>query len=237
MNSKKQYYLYGTHPVCAALQNPKRQVIEIWCNEIAFEQYRGVLGKHKYQIVTNAKLNSLVKIDSTHQGIVALVRAAEENNIHAIDLSDPDAKIAILDQITDVHNIGAIIRSAAAFGIKAIIMTYDHSPEENGAMAKAACGALEIVPIVRVTNLRSTIDLLKKQGFWIAGLDGSAKQSISQANLSGKIALVLGAEDKGMRRLTLESCDMLLKIAIQESIESLNVSNAAAVAFYELFRT
>ncbi|MES2214849.1 MAG: 23S rRNA (guanosine(2251)-2'-O)-methyltransferase RlmB [Pseudomonadota bacterium] len=229
---RNQYYLYGTHPVLAALHNPNRQILEISCSENVYEQYKDIIGKHKYQIVTNAKLSGMLKADATHQGIAALVKCIAENDLQAIDLSDPNTKIAILDQITDIHNIGAIMRSAAGFGIKAIIMTHDNSPEENGAMAKAASGALEIVPLVRVTNLRSTIDLLKKQGFWIAGLDGEATQSIDQANLSGKIALILGAEGKGMRRLTLESCDMILSIPIQKSMESLNVSSAAAIVFY-----
>jgi 23S rRNA (guanosine2251-2'-O)-methyltransferase len=231
--SQKQYYIYGIHPSFAALQNPNRRVVEVLVTASVFEQHNGIIEKYRYRVVTSGMLTSILKADVTHQGLAVLVNQVVESDIRSIDFEGPNTKIAILDQITDVHNIGAIMRSAAAFGIKAIVMTYDNSPEENGAMAKAACGALEIVPIIRVTNLKSTLDLLKKAGFWIAGLDGASKESISQANLSGKIAIVLGAEGKGMRRLTMESCDMLLRIPINESMESLNVASAAAIVFYE----
>jgi 23S rRNA (guanosine2251-2'-O)-methyltransferase len=233
---QKQYYIYGVHPVFAALQNPNRQIIEVLVTAGILEQHQGIIEKHRHRVVTSTMLTSTLKADVTHQGIAALVIPITEGDIYRVDFKDPNTKIAILDQITDVHNIGAIIRSAAAFGIKAIVTTYDNSPEENGAMAKAGCGALEVVPIIRVTNLKSTIELLKKEGFWIAGLDGASKESISQTNLSGKIAIVLGAEGKGMRRLTVEACDMLLSIPINESMESLNVASAAAIVFYEATR-
>jgi 23S rRNA (guanosine2251-2'-O)-methyltransferase len=115
-------------------------------------------------------------------------------------------------------------------------MTHDNAAEENGVMAKISCGGIEIIPIIRVTNLRGAIDTLKKKGFWILGFDGGAKDFISQKALSGKIGIVLGSEGVGMRRLTTESCDLLLKIPIESSMESINVSNAAAIVFYEAYK-
>lgn len=229
----KNYYIYGRHPATAALSNPQRKIIEIHCTQEVFTKHKDLIESHKYKIATSQQLNSLVPKDATHQGIALLVAPIATSNLGDIDLNDPEAKIAILDQVTDPHNIGATLRSAAAFGIKAIIMTNDNSAEESGVVAKTACGALELVPIIRVVNLKSTIELLKKQGFWIIGLDGSAKEFVSKKVLSGKVAMVLGAEGSGMRRLTMEACDLLVKIPISETMESLNVSTAASIVFWE----
>lgn len=229
----KNYYIYGKHPSIAALSNPKRKIIDIFCTQEIFSKHKGLIESFKYKITTNQQLSSLLPKDATHQGIVLLVTQIATSSLNSINLSAPNTKLAILDQITDPHNLGAILRSAAAFGITAIIMTNDSSAEESGVVAKTACGALELVPIIRVVNLKSTIDLLKKQGFWIIGLDGFAKEFISQRILSGKVAMVLGAEGAGMRRLTTAACDMLVKIPISESMESLNVSTAASIVFWE----
>ena len=142
----------------------------------------------------------------------------------------------MLDQITDPHNVGAILRSAAAFDVGAVIATDRNAPTESGVMAKAASGALEVVPLITVTNLVQAIEKIKKAGYWIAGMDGNAKQTIAEAKLDRKTALVLGAEGSGLRRLTAEHCDYLVKLPMSGRIESLNVSNAAAVALYELYR-
>lgn len=229
----KHYYIYGKHPSIAALSNPKRKIIEISCTQEIFTKHKDLIESHKYKIVTGQQLNSLLPKEATHQGVAVSVAPIAINNLKDIDLGAPNTKIAILDQVTDPHNIGAILRSAAAFGIKAIIMTNDNSAEESGVVAKTACGALEIVPIIRVVNLKSAIELLKKQGFWIIGLDGTAKEFISKKALDGKVAMVLGAEGSGMRRLTIEACDLLVKIPISEVMESLNVSTAASIVFYE----
>lgn len=229
----KSYYIYGKHPALAALCNPLRKVIEICCTQEIFAKHKDLIESFKYKIMTSQQLNSLLPKEATHQGIALLVLPIALNSLKDVDLSLPDTKIAILDQITDPHNIGAILRSAAAFGIKAIIMTNDNSAEESGVVAKTACGALELVPIIRVVNLKSAIELLKKQGFWIIGLDGNAKEFITSKALKGKVAMVLGAEGAGMRRLTTEACDLLVKIPINETMESLNVSTAASIVFYE----
>ncbi len=234
-NNNKLYYIYGKHPVISALKNPQRKIIELYCTEEIFNLYKEAIEPHPYQIVTSQYLNNLLPREASHQGITILTNSIAVD-LNSIDLSDDNIKIAILDQITDPHNIGAIMRSAAAFGVKAIIMTNDNAAEENGVMAKTSCGGIELVPIVKVVNLRSTIETLKKKGFWILGLDGNAKEFISPKTLSGKIAMIFGSEGDGMRRLTSENCDLLLKIPIEHAMESINVSNAAAIVFYEAYK-
>jgi 23S rRNA (guanosine2251-2'-O)-methyltransferase len=182
-------------------------------------------------IVSNAELSKILPAQALHQGIALSVEPLAEAEWEEI----LDAKrLLILDQISDPHNVGAILRSAAAFAIDALITTERNSASEGSIMAKAACGALDIVSIATVTNLAHTLDELKDNGFWCVGLDGEAKDSLHNFDPPEKIALVLGAEGKGLRRLTKERCDILLSIPMPGNMESLNVSNAAAITLYQL---
>ena len=180
-------------------------------------------------------LDSLVGQNAVHQGIVAKCDPLPPVDFRAFVQSVKDkekALIVILDQVTDPHNIGAIMRSAVAFNASAVIMPEAGAPGESGTLAKSASGATELIPLIRVSNLAHAMDSLKKAEFWCVGLDGYAKSYITDSKLPKKCALVLGAED-GMRRLTMENCDMVVKLPMNSAIESLNVSNAAAVAMYE----
>lgn len=230
--SKDFHYIYGKHTVFAALNNPKRNIKNILCTEEIFNANKKLISNFPYEITKMDSLNRLFGINQNHQGIAAVVKTIFSSNIEDIDLSNPNCKIAILDQITDPQNIGAIIRSAASFNITAIILPSDNTPDENAAIAKTASGTLELVQIVKLVNLSKSIEYLKKHNFWIIGLDGQGSEYINSKMLLGKVAIVLGSEDKGIRRLVKENCDHLAKIPISDKVESLNVSNAAAIAFY-----
>ncbi|WP_316354980.1 23S rRNA (guanosine(2251)-2'-O)-methyltransferase RlmB [Candidatus Trichorickettsia mobilis] len=227
----KSYYMYGKHPVLAALNNQHRNVERLFCDQEFFNAHKKTISSYKYEIVTNHNLNQLLKQPCNHQGIIAKVQSVFCNNIDDLVFTD-NSKLVILDQITDPQNIGSIIRSAAAFDIQAIIMPTHHTPDENATIAKAASGALEFVKIVKVTNLQQIMQTLKNLGFWIIGFDGNTTEYPRNNLFTGKIIMVFGAEDTGMRRLTAETCDYLVKIPISKNIESLNVANAATIAFY-----
>jgi len=229
---KDLYYIYGKHAVFAALNNPKRSIKNVLCTEDIFNLNKKLISNYSFEITTLDSLTRFLGINHNHQGICANVKTIFSNHIEDLDVNNLNCKIAILDQITDPQNIGAIIRSAASFDINTIILPSDNAPEENATIAKTASGALELVQIIKVTNLRWTIEYLKKHGFWIIGLDGNATEIIHPKILLHKVAIVLGSEDKGIRRLVKETCDYLVKIPISNKVESLNVSNAAAIAFH-----
>ncbi|MEJ2379418.1 MAG: RNA methyltransferase, partial [Pseudolabrys sp.] len=167
--------------------------------------------------------------DAVHQGLLA---EAEPLIAPAIEELDPAGMVLVLDQITDPHNVGAIMRSAAAFAVKAIVTTARHSPEATGVLAKAASGALEMVPLVTVQNLARGLEGLRARGFLLVGLDSSGDTDLAALELRAPLALVLGAEGKGLRQLTRATCDRVARIDLPGEIKSLNVSNAAALALY-----
>lgn len=241
-------YLYGKHAVLAALANPSRRIRRLLLTPDARDGLEAEIadaistGEHDNLTTTlldKRELSDLLPAGAVHQGL-ALDTASLEG-LHIEDIiqkteNDPGALLVILDQATDPHNVGAILRSAAAFGAAAVVVQDRHAPDITGTMAKAASGALERVPLVRTTNLTRAMEKAKDTGFWCIGLDGRAEQTLAEASLSGRIALVLGAEGSGLRRLTRENCDLLLKVPITDAVESLNLSNAAAIALYERAR-
>ncbi|MEZ5831072.1 MAG: 23S rRNA (guanosine(2251)-2'-O)-methyltransferase RlmB [Dongiaceae bacterium] len=230
------YWLYGHHAVTAALDNPERKILRL--AHTGAGSAPAVEG-HDWEQVPRDVLESWLPPGAVHQGLAAKVHPLPDRGIEDViaEAETMDsAHVMILDQVTDPQNVGAILRSAAAFGALAVILTERHAAPESGALAKAASGALEHVPLVRVANLARALELLKKGGFWIAGLAAEASQTLAQAKLTGKVGLALGAEGPGLRRLTRDHCDLLVRLPTGGPIDHLNVSNAAAVALYELVR-
>lgn len=230
-------YLFGKHAVLAALSNPMRKVRRVLVTKNAQKELEGALKQVKNPQVADAqKLDALLPTGSVHQGIVMECEPLDQPSLPEWIDRGVEKPVLLLDQVTDPHNVGAILRSAAAFDVGAVIVTDRHAPQESGVMAKAASGALEVVPLIAVVNLVQAMENLKQAGYWTAGLDGHAKEMIADAKLDRKTALVLGAEGAGLRRLTAEHCDFLVKLPIHPQMESLNVSNAAAIALYDLYR-
>lgn len=230
-------WIWGTHAVEAALSNPRRPAPKrlLATPDRAKRLAPDLKTLPCLQVMEGQEIAKHLPQGAVHQGLA--LRIDEPEPMSIAEMGTPaEGLLVMLDQITDPQNIGAILRSAAAFGAVGLLMPERHSPEETGTLAKAASGALERLPIARTTNLARALGQLKDGGFWVAGLDGQAKQTLAEAGLSGKVALVLGAEGEGLRRLTRELCDYLVKIPQSGLVESLNVSNAAAVALYELVR-
>ena len=224
--------LWGKHAVAAALDNPSRKVLRAWATReaAAFMQFPAEV------VVTLAEapdLGRLVPHDAPHQGVVIEVEALEDMWLdELLGAADERAVLLVLDQVTDPHNVGAILRSAAAFGAVGIVTQDRHSPPESGVIAKAASGALERVPWARVVNLARALEEIGEAGFWRIGLTGDAETELKDALGPPRVALVLGAEGPGLRPNTREHCDALARLPITGAVESLNVSNAAAVALY-----
>jgi 23S rRNA (guanosine2251-2'-O)-methyltransferase len=223
---------WGKHAVAAALDNPDRKVLRAWATrEVAgFMQFPPDV---QVTLADVADLGRLVPNDAPHQGVVVETEPLEEVWLGDVLADAPErAVLLVLDQVTDPHNVGAILRSAAAFGAVGIVTQDRHSPPESGALAKAASGALERVPWARVVNLARALEEIGEAGFWRIGLAGEADTDLKEALGPPRIALVLGAEGPGMRQNTREHCDAVARLPISAAIESLNVSNAAAVALY-----
>lgn len=222
--------MYGTHACQAAMENSERDIKKIIVTRAANAHFQLQTTRHPWEEVEPERLHRLLPEGAVHQGIACEVLPLDCG--HWMPNASENKLIIMLDQVTDPHNVGAMLRTAAAFGVSAVLVPKDHAPPETAAMAKAACGALDLVPMVRVTNLAHTMKELKADGYWIAGLDGEARDLVSKLKEYKPLCVVMGAEGKGLRRLTAEGCDVLVSIPIQPLMESLNVSNAAAIALY-----
>ncbi len=237
-----EIWIYGHHPAAAALANPERKILRVVATADAASKLAGdrtisprIIGQIK--IISKQDIDGLVGGDSVHQGVGVLTRPLDYDLNSVLErITSPDACVLVLDQVTDPHNIGAILRSAAAFGAAAVVAPDRHAPDETGAMAKAASGALDKVPYVKTTNLVRGLEQIKQFQFWSVGLDMDAPTQLADIALGGRIAFVLGAEGEGLRRLVRESCDYAARLPMAGAMESLNVSNAAAVALYEKAR-
>lgn len=223
---------WGRHAVAAALDNPKRTVVKAWATRDAAEHMQ-FPSEVAVTLADVADLGRIVPGDAPHQGVVIEVEPLEEVWLDEVLSTAPErAVLLVLDQVTDPHNVGAILRSAAAFGATAVVTQDRHSPPESGALAKAASGALEIVPWVRTVNLARALGDIAQADFWRIGLAGDAEALLQEALGPKRVALVLGAEGAGLRPNTREHCDALARLPISGAVESLNVSNAAAIALY-----
>ena len=224
--------LWGKHAVAAALDNPERKVLRAWATREAAAAMN-FPASVPVTLADVADLGRMVPHDAPHQGVVIEVEPLEEAWLgDLLGEAGERALLLVLDQVTDPHNVGAIVRSAAAFGAIGIVTQDRHSPPESGALAKAASGALERVPWARVVNLARALEEIGEAGFWRIGLAGDADIELKDALGPPRIALVLGAEGAGLRQNTREHCDALARLPIGSAVESLNVSNAAAVALY-----
>ena len=234
-----QIWLYGLHACRMALENPRRQIMSIMIVNESIAEKIGMNARHrpKVKLADRQRLEALLPPGAVHQGIALHVAPLPPTTIDDLE-ADTSANqcVVVLDQVSDPHNVGAILRSAAVFGAKALILTDRNAPPESGTLAKSASGALELVPLIRVTNLAHAIKDLKDIGFWCVGFAESGAQQLNQIDLKGKIALVMGAEGEGMRRLTKDLCDFTVCLPAASDFTTLNVSNAAAIALYETFK-
>ena len=238
------FWVYGYHATVAALRNINRRKNELLLTtdaqkKIIQEKDLNILSEIKQKILTRVEIDNLVGKNINHQGICLSVEKIQKKTIKEFisEQDENNSTLVLLDQLEDSQNVGAIFRSALAFNINGIILTENQSVNENGFIAKSACGGLDKVPFTYISNLSSAIKTLKENGYWVYGLDGKAKKLISEIDFPKKTVLVLGSESDGMRKITASFCDELVKIKISDELESLNVSNTAAVAFYHLSRT
>ena len=230
------YWLYGNHPVQAALDNPGRKVHKLICTKGQVEQYESQAREMEFAVTDREQLDLLFQEGAVHQGVAALVSPLPQLALEDIlEKSSDESLLVILDQVTDPHNVGAVLRSAAVFGAEAVILPDRNAPGETAVMAKSASGALEAVPMIRISNLARAMEQMRDAGYWSIGLAGEGDQELQDFDAKGKIAAIMGAEGSGLRRLTRENCDHLVRIPMAENaVGSLNVSNAAAIVLYAL---
>jgi 23S rRNA (guanosine2251-2'-O)-methyltransferase len=240
-NQSSKQKLFGVHAVVAALKNPKRTGASLFITRKAFASFEKDypdLAKKPGSLlfVTAEEIDARLGSIEVHQGILLEIDPLPILSLEELaDQAGENETILLLDQVTDPHNVGAIMRSAAAFGVTSIVMTEHHGTSLTPTLAKCASGALEHVLLGSVGNLKQGLDYLKSQNFWCVGLDEEGTQELQDFKFEGRIALVLGAEGKGLRRLTKDTCDVLLRLPTSAVFSTLNVSNAAAVTLYEIF--
>jgi len=237
-------WLYGLHAVEAALANPRRRLGRACLTPRAVELIgEKLLNRVRVDVMEPGAIDKLLPAGAVHQGAALEAWPLKTRDLEGIlaETSDINSNggrrvVLVLDQLTDPHNVGAILRTAAAFGVIAVVVQDRNAPPQSGTLAKAASGALDLIPYVEVVNIARTLDQLAEKGFWRIALAGDGEQSIADAVPAGDVALVLGSEGAGIRRLVREHCEAAAFIPIAKTVESLNVSNAAAVALYELSR-
>ena len=236
--------VYGIHAVTTLLQRTPDQVVEVWVQkgrlDARMQALLDLAEEHGLSVMEADKGLMNQKAEGNHQGIIALRKPVQgRSEKHLPDLLDGiqgDAFILILDGVTDPHNLGAVLRTADAAGVHIVIAPKDRSAPMNATVSKVACGAAEAVPYIQVTNLARTMKDLQERGVWIVGTAGEAEQNVYQQSLTGPLALVMGAEGQGMRRLTRENCDYLINIPMAGEVSSLNVSVATGVCLFEAVR-
>jgi 23S rRNA (guanosine2251-2'-O)-methyltransferase len=242
-------WIYGRHAVAAALANPKRRWHRLAALAGQEAEARALVAAalatrrgdgEPMRVLDRDAFAALLPEGAVHQGLALEVEPLAGQSLDDLLRQPPTAAgrciVVVLDQVSDPHNVGAVLRSAAAFGAVAVVVAEHGGPPVTGALAKSASGALETVPLVRVVNLARALDRLKEAGFWICGLDETAAQPLAALDLAPRLGLVLGSEGDGMRRLVRERCDHLARLPTRAAQPTLNVSNAAAVALYELMR-
>jgi 23S rRNA (guanosine2251-2'-O)-methyltransferase len=242
-------WLYGRHPVAAALANPERRWRRLAVLAAQEEEAKALIGAARaaklgdgepIRILDRDGLAAVVGGDAVHQGLALEVEPLEAATLDDVLRSAgmaTRAVLVVLDQVSDPQNVGAVLRAAAAFGAKGVIVAAHGTPSATGALAKAASGALELVPLVTVANLARALERLKEAGLWCCGLDERAPQCLADLDLGPRVALVLGAEGDGLRRLVRETCDYLARLPTSPAMPSLNVSTAAAIALYQVAAT
>ena len=234
--SEQQTYIYGHHSVAAALANPRRKILHAFATPQMADRFASAFAARGLTpTVDDARgLARLLEPEAVHQGVIVEVLPLAQPKLAEIVPAGP---IVILDQVTDPRNVGAILRVSAAFSAAALVTTRRHAPAQGSLIAKAASGGLEHVPVIEVANLARTLSNLRDHGYWIAGLDSVGDTPFETVAGEQRLAIVLGSEGQGLRRLTRESCDHLYKLALPGPISSLNVSTAAALALYAISRS
>ena len=238
-NSKnREIWIYGKHAVKAALQNKNRKIFRFVVLESVLESLHLDLSKNlKPEIVNSEFFQAKFGKNATHQGCAVMTEPLPDIFLEDLLEDEFDMRpFVFLDQITDPQNVGSIMRASAVFGARAVVVTENCSPELTPAIVKAASGAAELIPLIRVTNLVQSMNKLKKAGFWCVGLDERGEKQLQHIDLKSKIVIVIGSEGDGLRRLTHESCDFLVQLPFFDKFSTLNAAQATTVSLYEILR-